>query len=370
MLMRRTVHNRIFALVLSMLLVLSSFLSGCSLGSGRTGGSKDSAEDGVYDIFYLNPEGTALVRHSYKAASEDFEGRLSELLTEFMASNSTKYRSALPEGVKINSTTTGISEIDVDFSAEYLSLDSISEILLRSALVCTLLGLRGVDTVRFTVDSQALMINDEEVGAMTKDTFIVPDGDSINSYPFEPLVLYFPNADGSKLIQELRTIYYSTNVNTERMAVEQLINGPDNPNLIMLTTQGVLVNSITVDGDICTVDFSSEVNNIPFADNPTGPETVLYAFANSIIDSCEDGKIEGVRFLIDGSSDARFRGQVNLDQTFERNADLIDTSGTSVQKQGTVIDEEENAAADKVAEKPVGDEQQVMMEQEVTEAAG
>ena len=154
------------------------------------------------------------------------------------------------------------------------------------------------------------------------------------------------------------------------MAVEQLINGPDNPNLIMLTTQGVLVNSITVDGDICTVDFSSEVNNIPFADNPTGPETVLYAFANSIIDSCEDGKIEGVRFLIDGSSDARFRGQVNLDQTFERNADLIDTSGTSVQKQGTVIDEEENAAADKVAEKPVGDEQQVMMEQEVTEAAG
>ena len=49
----------------------------------------------------------------------------------------------LPEGVKINSTTTGISEIDVDFSAEYLSLDSISEILLRSALVCTLLGLRG-----------------------------------------------------------------------------------------------------------------------------------------------------------------------------------------------------------------------------------
>ena len=66
----------------------------------------------------------------------------------------------------------------------------------------------------------------------------------------------------------------------------------------------------------------------------------------------------------------RFRGQVNLDQTFERNAELIDTSGTSVQKQGTVIDEEENAAADKGAEKPGEDEQQVMMEQEVTEAAG
>ena len=369
MLMRRTVHNRIFTLVLSVLLVLSSFLSGCSLGSGRAGTGKDSAEDGVYDIYYLNPEGTALVRQSYKTASEDFEGRLTELLTAFMTSGSTKYRSALPDGVKINSTMTGISEIDVDFSAEYLSLDSISEIMLRGALVSTLLGLRGVDTVRFTVDSQALMINDEEVGAMTKDTFIVPDGDAINSYRFETLVLYFPNADGSKLIQELRTIYYSTNVNTERMAVEQLIKGPDNPNLIMLTTQGVLINNITVEGEVCTVDFNSEVSNIPFADNPTEPETVLYAFANSIIDSCEDGKIEGVRFLIDGSQDTRFRGEVNLDQTFERNADLIDTSGASVQKQGTVIDEEENAEVGKGAEKQDADEQQVMMEQEITEAA-
>ncbi len=353
-----------------MLMVLSSFLSGCSLTDRMAGAEKDSTADGVYSIYYLNPEGTALVRQSYKAVSEDFEGRLSELLTAFMTSDSAKYRSALPEGVKINSTTTGISEIGVDFSAEYLSLDSISEILLRGALVSTLLGLKGVDTVRFTVDSQALMINDEEVGAMTKDTFIVPDGNSINSYRFETLVLYFPNADGSKLIQELRTIYYSTNVNTERMAVEQLIKGPDNPNLIMLATQGVLINNITVDGEVCTVDFSEEVNNIPFADNPTGPETVLYAFANSIIDSCEDGKIEGVRFLIDGSQEERFRGEVNLDQTFGRNADLIDTSGSSVQNQGTVVDEEENAAAEKSAEKPNADDQQVMLEQEVTEAAG
>ena len=370
MTMKRTCHNRIIPLVLSALLVLGSFLAGCSRTDRRSGIDKDSAEDGVYTIYYMNPEGTALVSQSYKTTSEDFEGRLSELLTAFMTPNSTQYRSALPEGVKINSTTTGIGEIGVDFSAEYLSLDSISEILLRGALVSTLLGLRGVDTVRFTVDSQALTINDEEVGAMTKDTFVVADGDAINSYRFETLVLYFPNADGSKLIQELRTIYYSTNVNTERMAAEQLISGPDNPNLIKLTTQGVLVNSITVDGDICTVDFNAEVNNLPFADNPTGPETVLYAFANSIIDSCEDGKIEGVRFLIDGSQDVRFRGEVNLDQTFERNAELIDTSGTSVQKQGTVVDGEEDAPADKGSGEPSADEQQVMMEQEVTEAVG
>ena len=111
----------------------------------------------------------------------------------------------------------------------------------------------------------------------------------------------------------------------------------------------MLINSIAVDHGTCTVDFSQEVNSSPFADNPTDPETVLYAFANSIIDSCEDEKIEGVRFLIDGSMDTRFRGEVNLDQTFSRNSELIDTSGASVPKQGIVID------------------QDVLMEQEITE---
>jgi len=104
MTMKRTCHNRIFPLVLSALLVLGSFLAGCSRTDRRSGIDRDSAQDGVYTIYYMNPEGTALVSQSYKTTSEDFEGRLSELLTAFMAPNSTQYRSALPEGVKINSS--------------------------------------------------------------------------------------------------------------------------------------------------------------------------------------------------------------------------------------------------------------------------
>ena len=160
--MSRMIRNRLQALALAALLVLSSFLAGCSLADSITGTADHSAEEGVYRIYYMNLEGTALVQQEYKAVSEDFEGRLTELLTAFMNANSTKYRSALPDTVKINSTTTGISEIIVDFSAEYLSLDSISEILLRSALVSTLIQLRGVTSIRFTVDSQALMASGHE----------------------------------------------------------------------------------------------------------------------------------------------------------------------------------------------------------------
>ena len=53
------------------------------------------------------------------------------------------------------------------------------------------------------------------------------------------------------------------------------------------------------------------------------PETVLYAFTDAIIESCAQDKITGVRFRINGSSDERFRDQVNLDQVFTWNPDLI-----------------------------------------------
>ncbi len=341
--MYRVIRKRFIYFLLAVSVALCALLSGCSSTEDAMT-DDESAANGIYRIYYVNLDETALVRRDHKAVSEDFEGLLSELLEAFTTTDSTQYHSALPSGVKINSVTTGISEITVDFSAEYLSLDSITEILLRSALVNTLLQLRGVETIRFTVDSQSLVIDDADVGAMTRDSFVIPVGDSINSYRTETLTLYFPNADGSKLIQEIRTIYYSTNVNTERMVIEQLIKGPVNPNLITITTPNVLLRGTEIKGGICTVDFNEEVNSNPFADNPTDPEVVLYAIANSIIDSSEE-EIDGVRFLIEGSMDTRFRGEVNLDQTFERSADLIDTSGISVQKEGTIVDEEKDSAA-------------------------
>ena len=113
------------------------------------------------------------------------------------------------------------------------------------------------------------------------------------------------------------------------MVLEQMIQGSSNSNLLALTTREVLVNSVKVNDSVCTIDFSSEVNDLPFPDSPVDPETVLYAFTNAIIDSASNDHISRVKFLIDGSDDTRFRDQVNLKKEFERNADLISQSGVS-----------------------------------------
>ena len=286
--MRGRTVNRIWAVILSVLLTLC--LAGCSSDVVEKT-DKQSAAEGIYRIYYTNLDKTELVRHEYIRKSEDFEGILNEILEAFKKADSSDVRSALPEQVEIQQVTVGINEIDVDFNAEYLSLDPITELLLRGALVKTLLQMQGVDTVRFTVDSQSLVIGGEE--------------------------------DGTSIVSENRTGYYSSNLNTARLVIEEMLKGPDQEGLLPVAVDGTLVQDVSVNNGYCIVDFSEEINNAPPWEVIASPETVLYAFTDAIIDSCTDDRITGVRFRINGASDVRFRDQVNLDQVFQKNADLI-----------------------------------------------
>ena len=312
--MRKGMLNRITAALL--MLALIAGLAGCRK---ETGTDEESAANGVYRIYYVSASGTELLRRSLKPENEDFDGILKEVLEAFQTPPDEGVKSALPENVKINSAAGGIAEIDVDFSAEYLGLDTLTEILLRAALVKTLLQFNGVDAVRFTVDGQPLVIGEKEIGLMGEDTFVVPTGGTINSYRFLEFPLYFAGQDGTSLVREMRSLYYSSNVNTERMIVEQVIEGPQNQNLLPVISKETLVRRVAVEDGICTVDLSAEANSQQ--ENGVDPETALYAFVNSILDSCEEEGITGIRFLVEGDSQTRFRGQVNLDQTFTRRPD-------------------------------------------------
>lgn len=319
---RRSFHAGC-CLMLVLCLFLSAVLAGCSSPEGE---SQPDAASGTYKIYRQNADGDRLVPTKFKPSSEEFQGILREVLDQFRTSGKEGSLSTLPDTVKINSSTILISEIDVDFSTDYLSLDKVQELLLRCALVETLLQLPGVDSVRFTVEGQPLVLNGTEVGAMTADSFIVPSQDAINSTRSMEIPLYFSNAAGDKLLKETRKIYYSSNLNKERVVAEEIISGPDHDSMFPVTTSSVIVLGARVRGSTCLIDFSKTVNDLPAADSKVNPEVALYAFVNAICDACGDSGITGVQFTIDGKSDQRFRGQVNLDQTFRPNQDYVDQS--------------------------------------------
>lgn len=339
-------------LLLAICMMAALVLSGCSLADkGKSEAGQKAAESGIYRIYYLNSEENGLIYKTYKPKSSDFQGILKEVLRQFCQSPDEGVKSALPDTVTIKSSTIGIQEIDVDFDSAYLSLSKVPELLLRSALVETLVQLPGVDKVRFTVESQPLSIGGVETGAMTEDTFIIPDGNAINPYRTMEIPLYFSSPDGSKLVPEKRKIYYSSNINTERIIAEQIIQGPNkdgenSDKLLPVTRDSVIVLGARIKGDTCLIDFSSTVNDLPTADSPVQPETALYAFVNAICDALAPQDVTGVRFTIEGSSDERFRGQVNLDQTFSPDPERIDQSGKENDEAGVLVDADAGQSAE------------------------
>lgn len=328
-------HNKksFLILLLALCLLAALLLSGCSAKDGQD--SSDSTTNKTFLIYRVSPEGDKLVSSSYTPKSTDFKGILREVLDQFCQPSKSGDPSALPDTVKINSTTYGISEIDVDFDSAYLSLGKVPELLLRSALVETLVQFPEVEKVRFTVEGQPLTQDDgKEISVMTKDSFIIPEGDAINSYRKLEFPLYFSSPSGDKLVKVSREFPYSTNAKLERVVAEQIIAGPDADALLPVTTNSVIVLGARVKGDNCLIDFSSAVNDLPAADSPVKPETALYAFVNSICDACSSEGVTGVRFTIEGSSDQRFRGQVNLDQTFKPDPDLVEKGETEADETG------------------------------------
>ena len=100
------------------------------------------------------------------------------------------------------------------------------------------------------------------------------------------------------------------------------------------------MRSVDIADGVCTVDFSASIEDLPSPDSPVQPETTIYAFVNAVCDACEDQGVTGVRILIDGKSGGRFRGQVNLDQIFTRNAEVIGEPVSAAVLSNVVVENE------------------------------
>lgn len=309
--------------------LLALLLGGC--------GKKDQTKESrSYKIYYTNLAGTRLEEKNYTPSSDRFDGILTELLEQFQNPDDSDVVSAMPLGVSINGYTMGVDDLQVDFNGAYLGLSNVQEILLRSGIVKTLIQLPGVARVKITVDGQTLTDSDgREVTAMNEDTFINSRDNGINSYHYMTLNLYFSSPSGDKVVREVRNVFYSSNIITEKVIVEQIIKGPANGKLLAVADASTLIKSVKISKNICVIDLDSKFNTVP-GDGTVRPETCLYAFVNAICDACD---VEGVQFKINGESDVRFRGEVNLNRVFQRDADMIETSGVTEPLAEVFLDE-------------------------------
>ena len=317
-------RNKKTRILLQILVIFLLLLCGCERKNALQG-SDDPGESTDKDtilVYCTNAEGTKLTSFPVKPQAESFDGIVQELTENFADPKGDEYFTLLRDGTSINEYIVGVDNVTVDFNAAYLGLSNVNEILLRAGIVKTLVQIPGVINVQITVEGQPIAEeNGEKIGAMNADTFIGNEGNSINSYRFCDFKLYFPDETGEKMVSEDRVEPYSTNVPEEKMIVEQIISGPKTPGNLPVTSPSVQINSVTTTDNVCVIDLDIGFNQT--YNELVSPEMCLQCFVNAIIEQTD---VDEVRFLIDGTSEVRFQGQISLDQSFTLDNDFQETA--------------------------------------------
>ena len=314
--------------IMVLVLLISCLLGGCK--SSRSAQQTDAAAraadtmaDQTTFVYYLNKDETKVVGEKYQVDSEDTRECLQEYIKALrQAPTDTSLKRNLGVDTKIMKYGIKGNQLLLNFSADYINLSQTTEVLFRAAIVRTMCQVPGIDSISFLVEGEPLTDSaGNPIGNMTSDMFIDNTGNEINAYERTSLTLYFANADGSKLVEEKQDVVYSSNISMEKLVMEKLIAGPQDENLLPTLSKERKVTSITVKDGICYVTLSSiKIDAV----GKTSEEVSFYSIVNSLVELKNINKVE---VLIEGDADGYFRENIKLDKVYERNLDILESSG-------------------------------------------
>ncbi|MBR3811175.1 MAG: GerMN domain-containing protein [Agathobacter sp.] len=295
--------KRILCCMLSLALVFT--LTGCG---------EKKEKKGEYQVYYMNLDMTTLVSEEYDSKATESEALIEELLEKLQsAPDSSKLRQTIPTNVKVNSFILNGAYLYIDFSEEYKALKPEEELLVRAAIVKTMVQIEGCSLVAFTIDSEPLHThNGTLVGSMSADSFVENPGKQINSSMETTLTLYFASKDGTELIGERRNVHYNTNISMEKLVMEQLIEGPKRSNSLSTVPSNTNLITVSVVDGVCYVNVS---DTIAVQNAEVNEEIVLYSIVNSLT---EIPGVTKVQIAINGSTEGKLRYTFDLSKMYER----------------------------------------------------
>lgn len=322
-------------------------LAGCGSSPDQTG-----LKEGQYDTYYVNQTGTALVRTVYETDTTDVESLIQELFARCQTvPEGTDGRRAIPSNVTMAQDPVYENRIvNIYFDNTYSLMDTVTALLCRAALAKTLTQLEDVDYIALFINGKPYTgetVNTEEnkdggqsplpegnmAGNQASDPvsnvaavqplflsgadFVDNTGDATNQYEQMDMVLYFASPDGSGLVEEQRSVVYSSNLSAERVIMNQLIAGPVDSRLTATLPAGLKVQSISLRDGVCYLDldgvFLTETTNVM-------GNVEIYSIVNSLT---EIATINQVQISVNGSSTDVFRNSIPLSDRFERNEELV-----------------------------------------------
>lgn len=307
-------------LLFSVFMLLLLF-SGCA-GKEAPELSEDMEQvsDGSPVLYVLNKERTKVVSESFDLLHGTAEEQVSNLLTALEEMLWTEEE----KGLLLEKNP--IYEFKVDekglitlrYAADYNASQSITEVLRRAAIVKTLCQLETVTAVEFYIGSQPLLnSNGKPVGILSAEDFIDSTGENTEFYQEENLSVYFANEAGDALVESNLKITYDGTVTTEKLVLEQLMEGPVLDGMQAVLPKGTVLNKVTIRDGVCYVDFNEK-----FMEKREGitAEVAIYSIVNSLT---ELSNVYKVQFLINGATKKTYQN-LDFSSTFERNLEIVE----------------------------------------------
>lgn len=297
--------------------LMTALLSLAAIGCSSEG--QPDGEENTYQMYYLNEKGTQVVGEEYEPAA----GNTVDMIQEFILNQSAEVEDKdeqhiLPEGVSIEDFDWKDGILTLDLSSSYLEMENTREIVARVGLVRTFTQIPGVMRLKLLAGGEPLRDSqDNEIPSMDVNSFVENSGKEINTYQNITMTLYFANADGTKLVPEQRSVYYSSNVPLERVVVEQLIKGPKEEGRYPTLPTETHILSVTISDEICYVNFDDSFMSSTLS---VSEELPVYSIVNSLAKVC---RVREVQFSINGESKVTFRENMRLDQLFQWEEDYI-----------------------------------------------
>lgn len=293
-------------------------LTGC--GSDQDDNAKE------YMVYYVDKEENKVSGETTVVEETDTRAILQVLFQALQTPpKDASYRSAIPEGVKLETFSFEDCQLVLNFSEDYSSMSSVGEVLSRAAIVRTLCQVDQVNYVAFTVAGEPLVNSSGvPVGYMTADQFVDNAGNEINAYEKTTLTLYFANESGNALEAHMVDCVYNSNISMDKLVVEQLIAGPEegesDENGYATISPDTQIVSVTTRDGTCYVNlgdgFLTKQGNVT-------PEVTIYSIVNSLV---ELSGVNKVQISVNGSTDVIYMETVPLSQVFERNLEIMDNA--------------------------------------------
>ncbi|HJC31969.1 MAG TPA: GerMN domain-containing protein [Candidatus Anaerobutyricum faecale] len=287
--------------LLLLVLMLAAAGGGCASAENTSTETKKetTADDKTILLYYLNASGDGFYTEEYTLentddalmASYEVVSRLSD--TENNRTDT--YKPAISAGVAVNSIVLDGVEETVDMGGGYRQLKDSEEILLRAAVVKSLVQIKGVDSVRFTINGDSLLGSDDNpIGAMNADTFILEEEAGKLFGNDEKVTLYYADMDGDNLVEYKTNLEATDNMPMETRVLLELMKVPDGLDAQSPLPSDLLINQTQIHNGVCYVDLSKDIENVL----PGVEEKVMvYAMVNTITSL---GNATSVQFTVEG----------------------------------------------------------------------